>query len=120
MTKDNYIKLAREKGITKVADVTDFLYRLGVPGFLEDHSFFTPGARSKAATRRRNKMLQEQSARIMRSRDAARDAFNEMLESKEIQLMTRLEKLQETAKGHPDNPSVQAARRLLAKHYNIK
>lgn len=119
-TKEEYIILARQKGITLVTNESDFIAKLGIPGFLEDHSYYTPGTSSKAATRRRIKQLQDEQNKIMKARDSARAAFRAMITSGEIRLMTRLEKLQATAKGHADNPSVQAARRLLAKHYNIK
>ena len=48
-------------------------------------------------------------------RDAARLEYRELLEAGEIVVPTRTQQLIKTARGHPDNQGVQAARRLLAK-----
>jgi len=48
-------------------------------------------------------------------RDRLREEFEARLAAGAIRLYTRRERLERTAAGHPDNPSVQAARRLLTK-----
>lgn len=47
-------------------------------------------------------------------RDAARDAYDAAVAEGTIRPPTRWERLEAAATGHPDNESVQAARRILA------
>ncbi len=44
-----------------------------------------------------------------------RAEYRRLVEAGEIRAPTRIEQREKTAAGHPDNPSVQAARRILAR-----
>lgn len=46
-------------------------------------------------------------------RDAAQDEYVRLVEAGEIVVPTYIQRLVKTAQGHSDNPSTQAARRLL-------
>ncbi|MES1933281.1 hypothetical protein T35B1_11757 [Salinisphaera shabanensis T35B1] len=74
-------------------------------------------AHSRQSRRQRQRQLDAQQQRDQEwavRRSQARDDYAAMIASGEIRKPTRRERLERTAQGHPDNPSVQAARRLLA------
>lgn len=54
-------------------------------------------------------------ARLLARREELRREFDEAVRRGELREPSTLERLQRTAAGHPDNESVQAARRALAK-----
>ena len=62
----------------------------------------------------------EKDKKLTEKRAELQKEYNEKKESWEIQEMTRQEKLENTAKWHPDNPAVQAAKRILEKRKNKK
>jgi hypothetical protein len=59
------------------------------------------------------KFLGQRSALVAEKRDSLRAEFEAAKEAGLIREPTRIERLQAAAAGHPDNPSVQAAKRLL-------
>lgn len=68
-------------------------------------------------TQRKNNLALNQ-ARITENltrRAQLEQEYNVLVSQGKIRPPTRIEQLQKTATGHPDNPQVQAARRLLAK-----
>lgn len=71
-------------------------------------------------TMRQSKKLERDSMNAQieyeKKRNAAIDEYNQKVASGEIIPKTRNELLIERANGHPDNLSVQAARRLCKKH----
>lgn len=70
-----------------------------------------PHGISKAEARRRDRRLSEQAANSA----AASAAWQEALSRGLVREPSHDEKLEATASGHPDNPSVQAAQRVLEK-----
>jgi len=67
-------------------------------------------ALKRAQTRHRDVLTEWQ-----HQRDAARDKYVRLVEIGEIVVTTHTQQLIRTARGHPDNTSTQAARRLLDK-----
>lgn len=74
-----------------------------------------PGGTPKSIAKNAQNQARKDHALIAR-RTELREQYEELVRVGEIRPPTRLERLAAIAKGHPDNPSVQAARRLLAKH----
>jgi len=72
----------------------------------------SPGQRRRQLAR-----FETQAAEYAENRRAAVQAYLASVESGEIEQpnLSHAERLTLTASGHPDNPSVQAAQRLLAK-----
>lgn len=70
---------------------------------------------SGAARRAALAAQSQRDADLTARREALRVEYKNKLASGELREMTELERLQQTAAGHPDNPSVAAARRLLVK-----
>jgi len=66
---------------------------------------------TKSFERRHTKELE----RLQAARDAARALYRAALQRGEIRAPTARESILATAAGHPDNPSTQAAIRVLAK-----
>ena len=62
-----------------------------------------------------NRQLQKD-IELCELRDKLRNEYNEKVLKGEIRPPTRIEKLISIAKGHSDNESVQAARRILSKN----
>jgi hypothetical protein len=70
-----------------------------------------------------NRKLKQQAvkdAALVERRVALREQYRQLLASGELREMTKFERLEFTAAGHPDNPNVQAARRLLEKRFPQK
>ncbi len=75
-----------------------------------------PGQSAGHASRERNLRNQAEKDRAwMVRREELRQEYREKLALGEIRMPTRIERLKQVAAGRPDNESVQAARRLLAK-----
>ena len=96
------VQFAVERGLTTTADVQAHIHA---------------GLRSAPTTKtyvRWNKRKLEQ---LQDERDATICAYRAAITAGEIKepKQTGLDALREKAAGHPDNPSVQAAKRLLAK-----
>lgn len=75
----------------------------------------TPGGLSGPAQRSALAGLARRNEENAQQRDALRSEYDARVESGEIRQPTRREELEARAQGHPDNPSVQASQRLLAK-----
>lgn len=87
------------------------------PSFPETHR--KPGKLNKARDRQYEKLIEQQLNQWEQNKQKLREEYQKKLQSGELQQPTRQEQLIRTAKGHPDNQSVQASRRILAKQYNI-
>lgn len=59
--------------------------------------------------------VDDRSNEVLRLRAELRDEYAAKIERGEIRPLTRAERLQLTAAGHPDLPATQAARRILEK-----
>lgn len=82
------------------------------PALHRSSEHISPGQR-----RRQLAHFEKQAAQYAENRHAAVRAYQAAVEDGEIEQphMSHVERLTLTAAGHPDNPSVQAAQRLLAK-----
>jgi hypothetical protein len=88
---------------------------LGEPWISEPGLHRQPGGMSKPAKRGALASLARRNAEHAHARTLAIMDYQAALARGEVREPTRRERLEAAAKGHPDNPSVQAARRLLAK-----
>lgn len=71
---------------------------------------------SKIARKRNIKNQARKDLELEQLRDTLRIEYARKIATGEIKEMGRWEKLKQTANGHPDNESVQAARRILTKN----
>jgi hypothetical protein len=74
----------------------------------------TPKSRARAVA-----LSQARDALVIARRFELRQEFADRLTRGMIRLMTPKEDLVDTASGHPDNESTQAARRLLKRRFDI-
>lgn len=70
---------------------------------------------SKAQKKRLEEMLGMKLNKWQKNRDKLREEYREKVKNGEIRPPTRIERLMQRAKGHPDKSSTQAARRILRK-----
>lgn len=82
---------------------------------LDDSWHGEPGRMSTAARDRLLRRERQTQTAWTEKRDRLRSEFDRLLSEGTIRLMTRTEALQDAARGHPDNRSTQAARRILTK-----
>ncbi len=73
------------------------------------------GLRSKPQTKTYDRWNAAELKRLQDARDATHRAYREAIARGDIREPSSLERLQDTAAGHPDNQSTQAAQRILAK-----
>ena len=99
MTEDEYIM---SKGVE--------VFPPGEPGLHR-----TPRRIPKSQQRENAKMMLKRQDDWQKQVDALREEYRQKVMDGEIRPPSRIERLMDTAKGHPDNPSVQAARRILRK-----
>jgi len=59
------------------------------------------------------KNLAARDTKLELKRDELRKEYDSLVKKDVLRKLTRRERLLQTAAGHPDNPSVQAARRIL-------
>ena len=74
----------------------------------------TPKSRHRLA-----KLQNGKDAALCARRAELRAEYERLVAAGELRPRTRRERLEDTAAGHPDNPSVQAARRILARGREI-
>lgn len=108
-----WIAKARKMGIESVAGLEDFREKLGVPQAITS-AYVERGHVSKPAKRAATRRMLEEIAQVEAAQSAAAAAYEQLLAAGTIRRLGRRERLEEVASGHPDNPSTQAARRLLA------
>jgi len=95
-----------------VQSFEEFCARNGYERPLDDHSCFKmPHGFTKADRRRPLRKLMAGIATY----DKARSEYDRLVELGEVRPPTDQESLERTAQGHDDNPTVQAARRVLEK-----
>jgi hypothetical protein len=95
------VEFAVERGLLTTADVDAHIHG---------------GLRSKPQTKSYQRWYDKKLIKLQRQRDATTAAYLAAVAAGEVLAFGRLERLIATASGHPDNESVQAARRLLVKH----
>lgn len=91
---------ARLHGLTTTADVQGHIHA---------------GLRSKPTTKTYQRWYDRRLAELSAARDATEAAYRAAVAAGAVREPTVLERLHATAAGHPDNPSVAAAQRVLAK-----
>lgn len=96
------VQFAVERGLTTTADVQAHIHA---------------GLRSMPTSKTYARWNKQKLEQLQDERDATAVAYRAAIAAGEIQepKQTGLDALREKAAGHPDNPSVQAAKRLLAK-----
>ena len=106
-------------GRTRVIDFESYASSRGAARFSSDVAAQRLPNTSEGQRRR----IAEQQLRVSQAnasrRESLRKEYDLMVSRGEIRPPTRIEELQRTARGNPDNASVQAARRLLRKR-NIR
>ena len=93
-------QFARKHGLITDADVQGHIHA---------------GLRSAPTTKTYARWNAAKLAELQQARDATRAAYNEAISRGEIRKPDYWERIEAKANGHDDNPSVQAARRLLQK-----
>lgn len=103
----------------KAMDLKDYLGMQGVEfsssGYCLDKLRGNRQLRTERGKKRFEKEHEEAEAIYQKKRCAAIDAYNALVERGEVRPLTPTERSVRTANGNPDNPSVQAARRMCAK-----
>ena len=85
-------------------------------GFMQDK---TAGYRQMKTARGQERELRKSSNyqnRYYAKRNQARKEYSRLVKSGKVRPPTTRERMMQTAKGNPDNPSVRAARRFLKRH----
>lgn len=98
--------------MTSPAKVRELCYKLDA----ELRGHIHAGLRSAPTTKSYKRWYDRRLNELFAMREAAYREYYAAVDSGEIVVSkpSRIERLRATAAGHPDNPSVQAARRLLA------
>lgn len=96
-------------------NLTQFATSQGLPTSHDVESHIHAGLRSKPTTRTYQRWFDAELARLQAGRDKAVRIFREMVAQGLIIDADADVDLERKTQGHPDNPSVQAARRLLEK-----
>lgn len=100
-------------------DLEDYLGMQGVKFFASDYCLDKLRGNRQLCTERGKKRFEkeceEAEAIYQKKRLAAIDEYNALVERGEVRPLTPTERSVRTANGHPDNPSVQAARRMCTK-----
>lgn len=91
---------ARERGLVTTADVDSHIHA---------------GLRSKPQTRTYQRWYDNELTRLQAARDETMRLYRAEIEAGRLVAPTALDRYAATAAGHPDNPSTQAAKRMLAK-----
>ena len=104
----------------KVMDVETFL---AVNGASMPQNAALHRSSNKISRKVWSKMVDHQAAEaraVCDKRQELRKEYQRLVDKGEMRPPTRKERLMETASGHPDNESVQAARRLVLKYYGMQ
>jgi hypothetical protein len=98
----NFVQFCTQRGLTTDYDVESHIHA---------------GLRSAPTTKTYKRWFEKRLNDLQGARDYAKAEYAKAIASGEIVVAneTRRERLMRLAEGHPDNESVQAARRLLAK-----
>jgi len=100
----------------KVMSKDAYLGKHGVSGHYVDVGLQSPGRISKRRSRAASKMWIKQSHEYGKEQALRSKEYDEKVKAGEIRPPSYMEQTIEKSLGHPDNRSVQAARRLVAKN----
>lgn len=96
----------------------DYLGRKGVSsplsGYMDD-KMRIPHGETQRQTERRQKEAAHARAEYEKKREAARAEYKALVDSGKVRPPTEMEKRLKIAQGRPENPAVQAARRVLTR-----
>ena len=109
---------SRASGATRTMSEQEFLASKGVGMVVSDYNIDKMRIPHGETARQKKKRIAEAAqagANYSAKRQAAREEYKQLVGAGKIQKPGKYDELIKTAKGHPDNPSVQAARRLLKK-----
>jgi hypothetical protein len=95
--------------------VAEFATERGLVWHAEVDGHLHAGLRAAGQPKTYHRWFARRLKELQDAREATRQAYAAAVASGEIQPPTEHDRLEATAAGHPDNPSVQAARRLLEK-----
>lgn len=96
----------------------NYLAQRGLSSPISDYTLDTtrlPHGETERQRRRRQAEVQRVAEDYQRRRRAAIDEYDRLVAEGRIRKPSKVDELRRVARGHPDNASVQAARRLLAK-----
>lgn len=109
---------ANANGNLKVVSLDSFLAQRGLSSPISDYTLDTTRL-PHGETARQKKKREAESLRVAREyqqkRREAINEYNRRVEAGEFRAPTKIEEMQRTARGNPENASVQAARRALKK-----
>lgn len=112
------MQLENELNVPKVVSLEQYLAERGLSSPISDYTLDKTRLPHGETERQRKKRLQE-GERVAREyhdrRNAAIREYERLVKRGEIRKPTRIEEMQDIARGNPDNASVQAARRVLRK-----
>lgn len=101
--------------MTRRMNLTQYAVSVGLPTTADVQSHVHAGLRSKPTTKTYQRRFDAELRRLQAGRDEAVRRFRAAVAAGEIVDADSDVDLERKASGHPDNPSTQAARRLLAK-----
>lgn len=103
----------------QVMDLEDYLAKKEVAfassGYCVDKLRSNRQLRTERGRRRFEKECAEAEKEYQERRKQAIEEYNALVESGQVRPLTSIERTIRKANGHPDNPSVQAARRMCEK-----
>ena len=103
----------------QIMDLEEFLAKEGcafaASGYCLDKLRSNRTIRTERGKRRFAKECAEAEEKYQVKRNALIEEYNKLVETGEIRPLTSIERTIRKANGHPDNPSVQAARRICEK-----
>jgi len=103
-------------GGAKVMSFEDFAAQRGAQLWSVDPGMTRyPRGRSNAQERQNRKKIQRETVQNIIDREAARAEYDGLVRSGQVRPPNYTETLIRSARGHPDNESTQAARRLLTR-----
>lgn len=109
---------SRTSGAARIMSEQEFLASKGLGMVVSDYNIDKMRIPHGETARQKKQRIAEAAAagvEYSAKRQAARDEYRRLVESGKIRKPSKYDDLIKTAKGHSDNPSVQAARRILQK-----
>lgn len=107
----------------KIQTMDEYLGARGVSSPISDYlddKWKVPHGMTASQAEKYQKEAQAAAKAYSEKREAAQTEYKALVKSGKIVPPSKLQDIVRTASGHPDNPSVQAARRLLEKRFHLK
>lgn len=109
---------SRASGAARIMSEQEFLVSKGVGMVVSDYNLDKMRIPHGETARQKKKRIEEAAkanAEYSAKRQAAREEYKQLVDAGKIQKTGKYDELIKIANGHSDNPSVQAARRVLKK-----